>query len=293
MIPAALDRTRVDHALICANKVTFTSKIDETAQQLSDMFDGRASIVELSMENPLLIADHLQQEIKKLQRGTPTTYAIDVTSFTHEALLILLRVLQAAVKSEDNVIGLYNGATDYATGLPAEEKWLSKGVAEIRSVLGYPGEIVPTQKIHLIVLVGFEMERAERIIGAYEPSLLSLGYGSPLQSISFPLHNLNKRFHKRLSDRYKGVREFTFSLEDPLEAKLSIEKQAKIQPGFNVFIAPMNTKISTVGVALAAFENEALQICYASAEQYNFQSYSSPSNDCYIFEVPLLKSVIT
>jgi len=290
VIPAVLDRDRVDHAIVCANKVTFTSLIDQTAQQLCEMFAGRVSFAELSMENPLVIADALQREINKAPKRPAASYVIDITSFTHEALLILLRVLQFAVRASDTVIGVYNGAADYSIGLPPDKKWLTKGVGEIRSVLGYPGEIMPTQKIHLVVLVGYEMERAERIIAAYEPTLLSLGYGSPLQSISPPLHNLNKRFYSKLSDRYTGLSEFTFSCEDPLEAKAAVIRKSSSTPGFNVFVAPMNTKISTVGVALAAFENRALQLCYATAEQYNVAAYSTPSDFCYLFDVPLLST---
>jgi len=219
---------------------------------------------------------------------SPATYVIDITSFTHEALLIVLRVLAVHRKPTDRITCLYNGASEYSVGLPAEEKWLTKGVGEIRSVLGYSGQIIPTQKTHLIVLVGFETERAERIIAAYEPNELSLGYGSLLESISPPLHDLNRKFHKKLREKYRKVSEFTFSCEDAFAAKAAVLKQANARPDFNVFIAPMNTKISTVGVALAAFDNQAIQLCYASAERYNFEAYSTPSDDCYFFDLPPL-----
>jgi hypothetical protein len=292
VIPANLDYQRIDHAIICANQVTFTTLIDETATELCKMFGGRARIAELSMEDPLIVADQIQLEIRRLPEQQNRTYVIDITSFTHEALLILLRVLSSMVTPSEKIIGLYNGADDYSIGLPAEEKWLTKGVGEIRSVLGYAGQIIPTQKIHLIVLVGFEMERAERIIAAYEPSELSLGYGSQLESISLPFHALNRKFHQRLCDKYKKVSAFTFSCEDALAAKNSVEKQIQQMPGFNVFIAPMNTKISTVGVALAAFENQKVQLCYATAEQYNVAGYSKPSNECYLFEIPVFALVV-
>ncbi len=286
VIPRAVDPSRVDYAIVCANKVTFTPLIDQTAAGLLKLFAGHASLAEMSMDNPLVIADKLQGELRKAGSGQSRTYVIDITSFTHEALLILLRVLQATVTASDSVICLYNGAADYSVGLAPDSKWLTKGVGEIRSVLGYPGEISPTRKTHLIVLVGYEMERAESIIGQYEPTMLSLGYGSPLESISPPLHELNRKFYSRLSDRYRGVSEFTFSCEDPHAAKASVQRRANSTPEFNVFVAPMNTKLSTVGVALAAFDNPAIQLCYATAEQYNFSSYSIPSTTCYVFKVP-------
>jgi hypothetical protein len=291
VIPSNLNRENIDRAIIFANKVGYTSLIDETAEQLKAMFGDRGSIASVATENPLTVADQLQRELQLFKQRPTNTFAIDITSFTHESLLIVLRVLWEHMRPSDKVFCLYNGATDYSTGLPADQKWLTKGVGEIRSVLGYPGRIIPTRKIHLIVLVGFETERAERIIAAYEPSELSLGYGSPLESISLPLHKLNKRFHKKLSDRYKNVADFTFSCEDAIAAKAAVQKRVESRDGFNVFIAPMNTKISTVGVALAALENPAIQLCYATAEQYNFEAYSTPSSECYLFEVPLLAPV--
>jgi hypothetical protein len=292
VIAEKLNHNLVDHAIVCANQVAYTSLIEERAKELCGMFGSRSSRVQISLEDPLIIADQIQRKIRELPEYPSTTYAIDITCFTHEALLIVLRILHARVKPSDRIICLYNGATDYSLGLSPREKWLTKGVGEIRSVLGYPGQIVPTQKIHLIVLVGFETERAERIIAAYEPSELTLGYGSPLESISLPLHDLNKNFHKKLSDKYKRVSHFMFSCEDAVAAKESLEKQVGALPDFNVFVAPMNTNISTVGVALAAFENPAIQVCYATAEQYNFEAYSEPSSECYLFEVPLLSTVI-
>lgn len=291
VIPSNLNRGNIERAIIFANKVEYTSLIDETAEQLKAMFSERASIASVATENPLTIADRLQHELQLLKHRPANTFAIDITSFTHESLLIVLLVLRKHMRPSDRVFCFYNGATDYSTGLPPDQKWLTKGVGEIRSVLGYPGHIIPTQKIHLMVLVGFETERAERIIAAYEPSELSLGYGSPLESISLPLHELNKKFHKKLSDRYTNVSDFTFSCEDAIAAKAAVQKQVESRNGFNVFIAPMNTKISTVGVALAALENPAIQLCYATAEQYNFEAYSMPSDQCYLFELPLSASI--
>lgn len=46
----------------------------------------------------------------------------------------------------------------------------------------------------------------------------------------------------------------------------------------------MNNKMSTVGVALAAMQNENVQICYAPAVIYNESNYSLPGKDCYIFD---------
>ena len=38
----------------------------------------------------------------------------------------------------------------------------------------------------------------------------------------------------------------------------------------------MNTKISTLGAAMVALEDESIQVCYAQADVYNANNYSTP-----------------
>ena len=45
----------------------------------------------------------------------------------------------------------------------------------------------------------------------------------------------------------------------------------------------MNTKLSTLGAALAAVERPEIQLCYARAIEYNESGYSTPSNQVTIF----------
>jgi hypothetical protein len=47
----------------------------------------------------------------------------------------------------------------------------------------------------------------------------------------------------------------------------------------------MNTKISTVGAALAAIKQESIQLCYAQANIYNVERYSAVSDEVFIFEL--------
>ena len=41
-----------------------------------------------------------------------------------------------------------------------EAKWLSRGIGEVRSILGYSGTLKPSRSNLLIVIVGYEYERA-------------------------------------------------------------------------------------------------------------------------------------
>jgi len=88
-------------------------------------------------------------------------------------------------------------------------------------------------------------------------------------------------------EKYTSVLRFTFSLCDSAKARDELRRQAAAVSGHNTLIAPMNTKISTVGAALLGMEDETVQLCYATANQYNEKAYSSPGKECYYFNVRL------
>ena len=70
-------------------------------------------------------------------------FVIDATTFTRESLLILVRFLKQSLKTSDSVQFLYAPAKEYSIGTQYEDKWLSRGIREVRSVLGYPGDFLP------------------------------------------------------------------------------------------------------------------------------------------------------
>lgn len=278
-----VDPGLVSQAIICEN-VDMHDVIEKNDAFLRERFGDKAVHVPLRTDNPLQSADSIQKALAAYHSGDPKKFLVDITTFTHEGLLILLNLLRQHAKPKDTALFAYNPAGEYAAGMKQEEKWLSTGIAEIRSVLGYPGRLRPSRKCHLIVLVGYEVERAGMLIDAYEPAIISLGMGAPEESVNKDLYVLNRMFHERLKDRLKNVSEFHFSCVDPYAAMESIANQARAFEDHNVVLAPMNTKISSLGAAMAAFSDENIQMCYAQAQQYNFERYSIPGSDCILFD---------
>lgn len=279
----ALPPSLFKRVLVCAND-EFAS-IHATKTYLLDRFGRSARSIALNAGDPLFTADRLQSAIASTVTEGCRSYLIDITTFTHESLLILLRVLQIHLQRNETVQFVYTGALDYSLGDEPRHKWLSKGINDIRSVLGYPGRVLPTKRLHLIVLAGFESERAERLIDEFEPNIISLGVGDPEQSVDTSLHQINKEFHGRLVEKFKGVGQFRFSCTDPRATAMALKRQVASVPGHNVLISPMNNKISTIGAALTAFDDDDIQLCYATANEYNEDNYSSPRTDCYLFSV--------
>lgn len=281
-IPDALaTHPRIGKRLVCFNQKS-SATVASNSKYLLDVLGSRAQKVPLDKKSPLATADSLQRALSHAGGDDhDLSYLVDITTFTHEALLILLRLLQARVKRQTVVLA-YAPAEEYSVGLPPEEKWLSKGITDIRSVLGYPGDSKPSRKSHLIVLVGFESDRAERLLDEYQPHVISLGFGQDGTATASQHQPLNRLAFGQLANKVSKYSEFEFSCVDTEAAEDAIATQAARFPNCNVIIAPMNTKLSTVGVAGAAFRNDEIQLCYASASQYNIEGYSRPGNTCIL-----------
>ena len=285
-IPLQINPSIVNRALICANE-DHIDRMAENFGHLKAHFANKAREVMLRTDNPLVGGDRLQKAIQESIISKPRTLVIDVTTFTHEGLLILLKLLSISLRQTDQVWIAYAPASEYAVGLEGDKKWLSRGIREIRSVLGYPGLLKPSQKMHLVILVGFEAERAELLIDAWEPDAVSLGKGFDATDEAKRHLPTNIRTLRQLLVHYPRHDEFDFSCIDAGATKVALELQVAKYPDHNTVIAPMNTKLSTIGAGLYALSNSDAQICYAPALTYNISNYSAPGEHCLLSELPL------
>lgn len=240
----------------------------ESLKSLFDNGKGTLYVQELKKNDPLGSFDIFHSIFNKTGPFEAKSVLVDITAFTKENLLILLKLL-SFYKGELDVTFCYTPSQKYP-------HWLSKGVKEIRSVLGFPGKLSPIKKMLLIVLTGFEYERAQIVIDNYEPDKLFLGVASSQESFSFHLAEINKKNFESLSMIYPDAEEVNFSCIDINKTKEVILATAnKYIKDYNIIVVPMNNKLSTLGVAFAALENTEIQICYASTNQYNIEEFEN------------------
>ena len=246
-------------------------------------------ILDMSSPNPADLWRNLATNLlPKIQNQKEATL-IDITTLTHELVVFLVSLIKSNNLSS-KVILAYSGASAYLTSKDKTNWWLSRGVKNIRSILGFPGVIRPSRKSHLMILVGFETERAKELITQYEPSSISLGIGIEPYSQEFFEKNSWYReqleiFIQSIGSTIKNVSEFTFSCSDFESAKEAILEEASKFSDKNITIAPMNTKVSTVAAASAAIENDALKLCYVEPIEYNKEFYSSPGDTLTIIKL--------
>lgn len=261
---------------ILENSILFKEKINTSGSNFIDLKAG----------DPKFSFFELNESINQIFQGNSKSILFDITTFTHEALLIATKIMFSKRRPEDKIIVCYNGAKSYSQKEKnIEEKWLTKGVKEIRSILGYPGFFDPSQKNHLIILFGFEKERTLKLIEKYEYDLVSLAYGSSDGSISEEHQSINESRHKEVLALNSNAQIFNISLRNPYSAKKEILDFVSQYSSFNTVIAPMNNKLSTFGAGLAAIENPNIQLCYLQAQKYNVSGYSEAGDQFHVFKI--------
>ncbi|WP_342648556.1 hypothetical protein [Mucilaginibacter sp. CSA2-8R] len=250
-----------------------------TAQQYHS-----ASFVEFSTDDPLITGKSLLAKFESIAHVR--NLVVDVSTFTHEGLLILFRFITLFKHKFDNVHMAYVGAKAYSINEKNDnEKWLSKGTKSIRSILGYPGILNPSQKNHLIILFGFESERTSKLIENFEFDKVSIGIGPIDDSIDSNHYQINRQRHIDLLEIYPFAETFEFSLTNPFDTKEQVSAQITRYKDHNTVITPLNNKLSSIGAALVAIEDPRVQLCYVRAHEYNYKGYSEPSDYCYIIKI--------
>lgn len=279
-----LDLSRVRRAIVARN-VAYEDLVAEEYRALCERF-AKADIdvddLSIDTNDPVKSGDSIADVVRGVLKAEPQRLLIDITTFTRETLLMLVRFLKSTAKAEDTVEFIYAHAKEYSVGDACENKWLSKGIREVRSVLGFPGDLLPSRRNHLIVMVGFEDERALGLIRECEPALISLGFGDETEEGTEPHQDTNVGKVKRLKSILGQVDDFTFQAYDAEKTKAVLQTQVDKAGGYNTIIAPMNTKISTLGAAVLALDNPSIQLCYAPANIYNYSKYSIPDDDYYL-----------
>lgn len=287
-ISKALDRKRVVQACIACNANHWNYN-QSNFNTLTGIFQESGSLVaeiRLNSDQPVATVDALILALQKIPTQPKTCIVIDITTFTRESLAILLMVLRRIVIKPATITLLYNPAKSYGDTI---KPWLSKGIRQVRSVLGYSGLIVPSRQNHLIVLPGHELERASNLIASYEPNYLSVGIVPKSESYAEEFYSQQIDFVRQLKSSYssKTLDTFEFSARDPFTTCKQIIGCLEKFPHSNKIVIPLNSKPSVIGACLACFQRSDVQLGYAQPEMYNVTKYSEPSEQVCLFSLRL------
>ena len=202
--------------------------------------------------------------------------SFDCTTFNRESLLTAGLLLRTYYESAQIRV-LYVSPENHG-------QWLSRGFRTVRNVMGFAGVQQPSRSTVLMVLSGFEPERALRIIDAHEPAKVLLGIGDPPTENRFRDRNIQEQ---QLVLARQDVEEFDFPAGNIVECWKRLD--AVIRPYLdtsNVVLAPMSTKLSTIATLLLAEQHPDVQVTYCVPGEYNLEQYSAGADYIYTQDLP-------
>lgn len=278
-----LDIEQFNTILVCH----FNDNYPESNANLSifqQKFGSKCKVLSLEKDSPLYNYDQIYDHLSKISFKR---VLLDISTFTREMFLIIIKLFNQEL-FRDKILTLVYNPSDKYSNVPKDDidnLWLSKGVKEIRTVIGYAGDLSPIKDTLLIVLVGFEAERSQVLIDNFEAENLYIGKAPKEESANAEIANINDINFQKLLRNNPHAHTFEFSCKD---LNFSIEKiNAIIEPNlesYNIIISPMCNKLSTLAAAAVTYKHSEVQICYASANLYNTIAYSNPINCVYIID---------
>lgn len=203
----------------------------------------------------------------------------DITTFRRENIaLLLLAFKKLSVGTIINVV--YADAFDYSVNEEGANKWLSKGVTKVGTVVGYGGFFAANKPFRLVIFLGIEEERIKALIERTEPSdvlfLLPKTSNDRLDIVRLHI------FERVMPGCAYDLQKMTHN--DPEKTASELLELAKDQ-SHNYGICSFNSKRSALGFALAALRNQNLRLFYVWAEAYNKQGYSRGSGEVSIQQI--------
>ena len=204
------------------------------------------------------------------------TITLDITTFNREALLTLMALLRAYYPKTELRILYVSPAS--------QDDWLSRGFRMIRNVMGFPGIQRSSRPTVLILLSGFEQERASKIIDELEPTIVWLGVGIPPTD---PKHLERNLKEQKLILSRQEVQKFCFPADNIMGCCKGLENIAKkYLKNYNIVLAPMSTKLSTIAAFLTAEKYTEIQITYCIPGEYNLSNYTRGEDTIFIDTIP-------
>ncbi|MCJ7634160.1 hypothetical protein MUP77_17450, partial [Candidatus Bathyarchaeota archaeon] len=197
---------------------------------------------------------------------------IDCTTFNREALLVV-----------SSLTRVYFGVEDCRIVYVVPDRlgdWLTRGFRCVRNVMGFSGVQRAARPTALCVLSGFEGERVVRLIEEHEPNKVLLGLGNPPTAIEF--FDRNQKEQQLVLAR-QGVEKFEFPADSILKCTERLEDVVSgYLKDYNVILAPMSTKLSTLACMLISLRHPEIQITYCVPGEYNVEDYSSGIRDIIV-----------
>lgn len=231
-------------------------------------------VIDFNISLPKTALNRFRESLQKIQTIFPRIrVTLDITTFPRQILFSILREINHIVPRLTFRL-LYSEPKRYST----ERKggWLTRGVKSVVPMYGYGGVQDPTLKKLLVIMTGHEGERAYITWRRHQPDkTVLIPQGEPYHE---GLNNISEVENKLLFAVLGDVCRYNKSI--PARAVdsvyLDLERiYARYAHEYYFVIAPMGTKLQSLGVYLFAESRPDVQLTYAVPVYYNFEDYST------------------
>jgi hypothetical protein len=221
---------------------------------LHDPLDGILEFQESYGRNEILLQDK--------------NITIDITTFTKQYLLLLLRFVEK--QKPKSVRLFYTEPEEYAV------KWnkpLSSGLVDIVSLPTYGGHYYAEKEDLLILMLGYEGDRAYGIWERFAPhkTIILIGRPSYKNAWEGRVEEFNKKTISKLPEESVNY----ISATNPFEVgKRLNDLFSSYLKDFNISISPLGPKPQVVGCYLSIKEHPDVQVVYAIPKSYEEEYFS-------------------
>lgn len=224
-------------------------------------------------DDPLPALGELAKKLKKLNLSSDNSIVtLDITTFTKRHLLLLFETIDS-LGLWDILRIYYTPPKDYVVSLYLP---MSIGIRKIALIPGFVGHTALSRPTLLVILLGYEGDRAKTIYENLDPNEALLVVPDP------PYHEewrgrteeMNKHLLKIIGeDKVKGAHS-----QDPVKMALELEEIFKEYPldDWRCSIAPLGTKPQVLGLYLFWRKNKGkFSIIYAHVLRHNEPFFST------------------
>jgi hypothetical protein len=193
---------------------------------------------------------------------------IDITTFTKQYLLVLLKFIEKQAPKSTRLF--YTEPEDYAV------KWdkpLSYGLIDIVSVPSYGGHFSVEKESLLILMLGYEGDRAYAIWERFTPHKTIVAVGRP--SFKDYWEGRVEEFNRKLVSKLPRDAVCYFHTLDPFEVSKNLDNLIERHSDrFNICVSPLGPKPQVVGCYLSVRRHPDVQIVYAIPKFHEEEYFS-------------------
>ena len=236
---------------------------------------GPLRVVEASEENPSRSIAELLTHVRALASMSETRVTLDISTFTKRHLLMLLHALDNAGLWKSLRL-LYTEPREYVADMYVP---MSMGIKEVAPVPGFTNLKPPNKPVLLVIMLGYEGDRAMALFQTIEPNETVLLVPRPAYRPEWEgrTEELNRQLISLLG---RDAIAYADS-RDPVQVKTALGNVLGTRyptRDWTCLVSPLGTKPQTVGLYSFWRENpDSCAVVYAQPLRHNERYYSRGS----------------